>query len=246
MTSTVRWQIYCTTEAKWSSGLRDQSLGAPTTCFNVSTHSVDLTSAQQIGDVQLINVKVIQEDVPTGGHYCTEGFVMNLAALETQTLSIKWPMNTTATVVHVQSLKENLDDTLSATINPYTLIGTITSNVAINTTTANVSSTVITNIKIGFDIYINTENLGRVISIDTTNLIVTFENPTTIAHIAGEYVYTEMKLIKNFQLGTENGNDLGLASIGGKYLKANTVTNIIYKNNTNIAKRFRFSIEYLF
>lgn len=243
----IHWKIYCNTESIWTQGLLDQSLGPPTVCFKNDTHSVNINSSQQLDNNETFNVKVIQEDIPTGGHYTTEGFTMTIPPLTTQALPVSWPMKTTCTLVHVQSMPENLGDTLDAVINPHTIIGVITSNIPINTKVAFANSTVITNIKSGFECYIGSEYLGRVLSVDNINSKITFENPTTIVHNPGEYVFTEMKLIRNLQLGTNNGYDLGLSSLGGKYLKENTITNIIYTNNSDtLTKTFRFSVEYLF
>lgn len=244
--SIIRWQIYCNTEGGWTQGLLDQTVGPPSVCFNNPTHIINPNSPQQLDATQLLNVKVIQEDIPTGGHYTTEGFSMTIPPLTTQTLPVSWPMKTTCTLVHVMSNIDNLHDILNAVVNPHTLIGGITTNIDINSNIAYVNVTVIANIKIGFECYIGSEHLGRVIGIDSTNSKITFENVTSISHTAGEPVYTEMKIIRNLPLGMNNGYDLGSSSLGGKYLKENVITNIIYTNNSNVEKTFRFSVEYLF
>lgn len=242
--SIIHWQIYCNTEGGWSEGYLEQSVGPPTVCFNNNTHEVNLNSQQELAGTQLLNVKVIQEDIPTGGHYTTEGFLMDIPPLSTQILPISWPTRITCKLVHVQSMDENLDDILNAIVNPHTLVGIITNNIDLNSVVANVNVTVIQNVKVGFDFYIGSEHVGIVISIDKTNSTITFETPTTMSHKAGEYTYTEFKIIRNLVLGTNNGYDLGQSSLGGKFLQENTITNIIYTNNSEISKRFRFSVEY--
>lgn len=244
--SIIRWQIYCNTEGKWVQGLSDLTDGPPTVCFNDPKHIVNPDSQQELEGTQILNVKVLQEDIPTGGHYTTEGYIMTIPPFSTEILPVSWPMKTTCTLVHLMSMPENLDDIVNAVVNPHTIIGGITSNIDTNSVTAYVSVTVIANIKIGFECYIGSEHLGRVLNVDTIKSEITFEYPTTISHKAGEYVFTEMKIIRNLYLGATNGYDLGLSSVGGKYLKENTVTNIIYTNNSDVEKKFRFSVEYLF
>lgn len=244
--SIIRWQIYCNTEEAWTQGFLNESAGPPTVCFNNNTHTVNPNSPQQIDGTQLFSVKVIQEDIPTGGHYTSEGFSMTIPPLSTEILPISWPMQISCKLVHIQSTIENLGDTLNAIVNPYTLIGGIISNVAENSNIAIVNVTVIANIKVGFEFYIGTEHLGRVIEINNTNSTITFENNTSILHTVGEPVYTEMKIIRNLELGMNNGYDLGQSSLGGKHLKPNVITNIIYTNNSNVEKTLKFSVEYFF
>jgi hypothetical protein len=241
-----QWRVYCTTENAWVSGWVSSTDPTPTTCFNNNTHTINQSSQQILTSTQLVTTKIIQETVPTGGHYSCQGFTFNIAPSTTDNILVSWPFPITTTVVHVQPLLDNVGDTLDAIVSPRTLVGAIGANVAIGDITAVVSTTVISNAAIGFDFYIDSEHVGRILEIYPTTSTIKFETPATIAHTAGTLLYLELRIIRNFPLGCENGNDLGAASLGGKYLPAGTVTKIIYTNNSTVTKTFRFSIEYLF
>jgi hypothetical protein len=240
----ILWQIYCNSEAAWVQGLLDQSAGPPVVCFNNNTHSVNKTTQQQLNITAKFAVKILQEDIPTGGHYSAEGFLMNIAPLAKQVLSVSWPFPTTTNVVHLQPAPENFGDTLDAIVSPRTLIGTITANIPIGGVTVGCSTTVIANCQSGFEFYVGNEHLGRIITVNNNS--ITFEKPAIFAHTNGETVYTELTIIRNLQLAMTNGNDLGISSIGGKSLPAYTVTNVVYTNKSADAKKFRFMIEHLF
>jgi hypothetical protein len=101
-------------------------------------------------------------------------------------------------------------------------------------------------VKIGWEILIGSEYLGRITEIDLDNFFITVENATTVYHQIGSPVFVQVRVIKNFQLGVKDCNQLGVSNIGGKYLKTGTTTKVTYTNNSNVNKQFRFSIEYLF
>jgi hypothetical protein len=241
--SVSKWKIYCQEEQQWTEGW---SVESPIKCFNNNLHEVNLNSIQELESTHLLRVKIEEESIETGGHYTVEGHCMTIQPNAVTTYDISWPFPVSVTVVNIQSKAENVGDTLSSIVGYKTICGVVTSNIGVGQTQISVTSTVIVNVKIGFEIYIGSEFLGRIVAIDAPNFFITMETPTTIYHPIGSPVYTQVRAIRNYQLGMYSGNELGVSNIGGKYLKTGTLTKIFYTNNSNEEKKFRFSIEYLF
>lgn len=241
--SVSKWKIYCQEEEQWTEGW---SVEPPTKCYNSILHEVNSNSVQELETTQLLKVKIEEESIPTGGFYTVEGHCMTIQPSAVTTYDVSWPFPVSVTVVNIQSLEENIGDTVDSIVGYRTICGVVTSNIELGQTQISVTSTVINNVKIGFEIYIGSEFLGRVLAIDAPNFFITVENPTTVYHPIGRPVFTHVRAIKNYQLGMNTGNELGVSNIGGKYLKTGTVTRIFYTNNSEVQKKFRFSIEYLF
>lgn len=241
-----KWQIYCITENKWVSGWVHSDDPNPTVCFNNDQHQINIGSPQILETTQVISVKIEQEFIPTGGHYGCQGYLMEIPANTTVIKPISWPYNITTSVVNIQDTDENLGDVLEAIVNPKTLVGGTTSVTLQNSRTCTVNSTVFTYAKIGYYCYIGNEHLGRIININKDTFVITFENSLQSEKNMGFPFYIELKIIRDYNLGSKQGNCLGSGNIGGKFLQANTITNVVYKNNSNIDKKFRFNVEYLF
>lgn len=241
-----KWQIYCNTESKWVCGWLHSDDPIPTYCFHNDSHQVNPNSAQTLETSQLITVVIQQEAIKTGGHFGCQGFLMEIPANTTQILPVTWPIPVTTSIVNIQETEANEGDVLEAIVNPRTIIGGTTSVTLQGSKNCTVNSTVIKNAQIGYECYIGTECLGRIIGINTNSFLITFENASTVEHQMGSPFYIELKIIRNYQLGTKVGDSLGAGNIGGKYLPVGTVTNVIYTNNSNTVKKFRFSVEYLF
>jgi hypothetical protein len=244
--SVNKWQIYCATEQKWVSGWLHSDDPSPVVCFNNDQHQINIDSCQITETTQIIKVVVEQESIPTGGHYACQGYVIEIPANTTVTRSISWPFSITTSVVNIMENSDNLGDTLEAIVNPKTLVGGVTSVVLQGTKSCTVNSTVLTYAEIGFDCYIGDEHCGRILSINKQNFIIIFEKELLNEKNMGSPFFIELKIIRDYPLGSGARNGLGSGNIGGKHLPKNTVTNVVYKNNSNIDKRFMFNVEYLF
>ena len=217
-----KWRIFCNTENLWSEGWLEQE---PTVCFNNNTHTANLNSVQILEETEKVEVKIQREDISTGGNYNIQGYSMTIAANTTEILPVSWKFPINVLSVHCQSNDLNIGDTLDAIIRPKTLVGVNTVELVQGASTVSVNSTVIENCKIGYDIYIADEALGRVTSIDAVNSTVTFENTSLITYSPGTYIYLELRIVRDFNLGYYYGNDFG-AFNGNKYID-NTIDNIL-------------------
>ena len=70
MTTVNKWRIYCNTESAWTEGWLEEGASAPTTCFNDSGHSVNLSSPQII-DVVSENTVVAKNSLVTSSENST-------------------------------------------------------------------------------------------------------------------------------------------------------------------------------
>jgi hypothetical protein len=241
-----KWQVFCITENKWVYSWLDETQSKPTLCFNNNGHQINTESQQIVDSTQILTVKIEQESVPTGGNYSCQGFIMEIPPNSTNTEVVAWPFPITTSVVNIQETEANLGDTIDAIVNPRTLVGGTTSSTTVGSKTCTVNSTVIKHAQIGYDCHINAEHLGRITKIDPVNYTISFEKATTVEHQMGEHFFIELRIIRDYNLGSGARNALGSGNIGGKYLPFGSVTHVIYTNNSNITKKFMFNIEYLF
>jgi hypothetical protein len=240
-----KWQVFCITEKKWVQGWLEEK-NKPVTCFNNNGHEINTESQQIIDSTQIITVKVEQEAVPTGGHYSCQGFVIDIPANSSQIKAVAWPFSITTSVVNIQETSDNLGDFLDAIVNPKTPVGGITSLTLAGSKTCTVNSTVVKHSKVGYDCYINNEHLGRITKIDCVNFLITFEKVSTLEHAMGSPFFMELRIIRDYPLGSGARNALGSGNIGGKYLPYGSMTHVRYTNKSDVPKKFMFNIEYLF
>jgi hypothetical protein len=246
MTSINKWRIYCNTENDWSYGLLDSTDSNPTTCFNNSSHSVNPVSPQitQIISTTTIKASIEEETTSTGGNFRAEAFKFTIAANFTNNLSISWkyPISVLSTFFTTCDIERG--NIINSIVAPSTLIGVLTQDAAIGNVTFNVNFSVIQNIKIGYDLLINSIFIGQVIAVGTGS--VTVDNTSTIAFSAGTHVQTQVHEIINYEIDYPCRYVIGSSKIGGKYLPANTLVHVSYQNNSIQDITFRFQIEYLY
>ena len=243
--SLKKWSIFCIDENTWTEGWLEGD-GEPTVCFNNNLHLVNENSKKELQSTSLLNVKIQQEDIPTGGFYSVDGYSMTIPPNSLGVKIITWPFPVTVTVVNIKTTQEQLGDILNTYIAPMTPIGVILTNIEPGVNTVMTNSTVFSILEVGFEVFIAGEFLGRVINIDRTNLMVTFETACQNFYPLGTVFYAQSHPIRNFDLGYPNGNELGVSNIGGKYIRAGLPTKIEYQNNSEVEKKFCFTVEYLF
>ncbi len=195
----------------------------------------------------IIGIKEEDPNKATGGHYqsCV-GEVDVQAGDTTKTLDISFPIPVALLSASFQQHSDLEGDSVEFQVAPNTVIGTLTASVAVNDTELSVSQTVIDNAQVGYFIKIDSEDFGRVISIDKDNNKITIENAATTTHSSGAYVLQTVKMLIKSPLDKAGPVILGESKIGGSYIPANTILRTIYYNDLNTAKKFRFYLEYLY
>jgi hypothetical protein len=256
-----KYNIYCTTESAWVSTWAETE---PTVCPNNNGHTINSGSISIVETVESSEVKIQEEATPTGGSFRCDTVSFDATASTTTTFDYSWPIPVGILSVAFHPLgaqkpdgtwdadESQEGDTFSICIAPDTTIGAITANVAASATIIDVQQSVIDNIKIGYYVKLtdgtNTDDCGRVLSIDSVNLKITVETATTNAFEAATPTYVQMTvyMIKDFEIGYLGRYSIGDDKIGASHLTANTVARVNYVNNTAAQKRVRFLVEYLY
>jgi hypothetical protein len=237
-------------ESQWVYGFKDTEDGPPTTCFNNTEHSVNDMSMQEIQVIEdaTVNAKIVEEYVPTGGNFRCYGRRFTIPAQSTVTYTVSWPFNISVLQSFFTSDSGMEGDFLEVVTAPNTIIGVITSPVAVDDTVIHVNTTVINNIMVGYTFKLGNSNtnLGYVLAIDDNNMTITVETPSPSAFNAGTYAKMEVAGICEFEIGPSFRYVIGSSKTGGKHLPANTPVDVIYTNNGNSEKTFRFQIEMLY
>jgi hypothetical protein len=140
-------------------------------------------------------------------------------------------------------------DLIEVTTAPNTIVGVLTAPVEIGDTVLSVNLTVIQNVMVGYTCKLGNSNinLGYILAIDANTSTITVEVPSPEAFSAGTtYVKMEVDGICHLEIGGPFRYVIGGSKAGGKHLPANTPVDVIYTNNGNIEKTFRFEIEILY
>jgi hypothetical protein len=163
-------------------------------------------------------------------------------------LTFKYPISVSS--VKLICEQENNGDKLENIGIVSSPIGYITSNVDIGNTEIKVSSTVIQYMSTGTQLsltdFVNTENLGEIITVYTDRVVVS--NPATRNWIAGNYVKMEVHNIVDLYLHScVPLLELGDSKIGGSVIKPGVIIRVAYTNlSLDTNKNFCFILEYTY
>ena len=252
MTQTLyRWRVWCVTDNKHEFSWRDEDEGEPLQCPVNSSHTIDSSQNKIVGIVEPNTVKIKEEEIPVGGNYFLESINFNVPGNSDVTHSFSYPFPINIINAQAQVELEHKGDTMVWEVAPNTVIGTTTSIISILDTVIPVSSTVTDNIKVGFFVSLFngllTENLGRVIEVNSDNGTITVENPSTqlFSLLTPTYVRMTVRYV-DVEFGEPGRVAIAKSKIGTSHLPANTQVNCIYTNNGNDQKRITFYMEYLY
>jgi len=242
-----KYRVWCSTESAW---VYEWAESEPADCPNNNGHTIDTAKTAIVESVSNQDVSVIEEDIPTGGHFQTKTVVLSSEAVETvqQDVSFPYPVSILSAQVLIDA--KNVGDELEVLVAPDTITGTLAADVASGATIINVSQTVVDNAALGFHLTLydgtNTNDLGRITDISGTN--ITFETETTKAFAAATptYVKQTVKFFPMSELVTTGRLTAGETKIGGSYFPANQVLRIVYKNNDGVTKKMGVMLEYLY
>ena len=89
MTEVNYYKIFCTTDNKFE---YVWDVVPPNKCPVNAAHTVDTNSVAITRTVSENSVKIQEEETPTGGHFRVETITMAVAASETKSLDVTWPI----------------------------------------------------------------------------------------------------------------------------------------------------------
>ncbi len=249
------YRLYCNTESTWKYDY--WGTVPPTKCTNDSSHNINSNSVNVIGQISQNKVSINEEQPPinqpaTGGHFRRITKAFDIAPQTTQSLIFSFPYPVSILGGYMNTQNSQQGDITSIHIAPDTVIGVITSNVAINDTIINVSPTVITNIFVGAFVNLtngtNVSNLIEVISIDKINNTITLYSGSNLAFTASAPTYVRVTYVYNHmtEIGVAGPLSIGTLTTNASYIPSNTNIKIIYQNNSSVTQRPVYQTEYLY
>jgi hypothetical protein len=223
-----------------------ESSETPHQCFNGSAHEINEGSFQLINQTFLSTVKLLEEEIPTGGFFRSEGFALVVPANSSEDLLVSWPYAVGVLDCNIQTTAADTGNMVQGVVGPNTVVGMLTSNADASSEILAVSSTVISNVHIGMECVLGGELVGEIVGIDGAVGTITINPPLTQPFTTGTLVGVQRRIIKNFNLGYIQGCAVGSSKIGASYIPAGVATRVTYINNTPNEKTFNFNIEYLY
>lgn len=116
-----------------------------------------------------------------------------------------------------------------------------------------VSQTVIDNVAVGYNIKMadgtNSDDMGRVLSVDTVNNKIYVENNAvnTFASATPTYIKQSVYSIKDYEIGPAWRHELGSSKIGGSIIPKDITVTVDYDNKSgSIDKSFIGIVEYMY
>lgn len=256
--SVTKYKLYCNTEQKWVEGWGDV---LPTTCFNDTSHNININSIRDIYFLDENIIKIKEESITTGGNLQLDSHTFDISASGTTgdvtIYESTYPMPINMISLTACPTTKNIGDSIVADIGHHTTIGILTEDIASGITGGitgfSVSDSVLEYLNIGYLVTLSTGitscELGRCVMIDKKNKKISTEYPTTMSFSASTptYVQQTVQMIRNLDFPESTipiiiGDD----KIGSSYVPKNIIGRIKYTNNDGKAKKFTFYIEYLY
>lgn len=180
-----------------------------------------------------------------GGFYMHEGQQLSIppSPLFVHEHTFDTDINVLGMVFHTDMSHNG--DSIDIILNPNTSSGNITQNVAEGQSTFHVDETVTQYIQKGF--YLSTAqcSLGKVVSIDVANNIITTNVACTQAIAVGTPLSIQHYFVKGYPINYTGKHTIGYTSQKQR-LPANSKFQLIYNNVNSVCKNFFISYEYEF
>lgn len=248
MTTVYKWQLYNVNTGQYEYGWSDVK---PTKPFTDPSQVADPDSIVVVDTIESRTVAVQQPFKGTGGYFLCEGKTLSAPANQTSTINYSYPIPIVALNIKFETADAQENDVLEAyTDDP--VVGVLTNNVSVGATVIPVSPTVMTNVFLGGHIIltdgVHTDNLGRILGINTTNSTLTMETPTTHAFSASSPTYVKYRIyfIRSYTFGPAGHHDIGGCVVGGAAIPANVQMRLAYTNTSNVDRVFKIYLEYLY
>ena len=248
MTTIYQYRIWCNTENTYVYTWGDS---APTLCPNNTTDTIDTDS---IAIVQTISTPVMRIENNVTGIYQSTTISLDVpsgATGSTYTHNISFPFDTYIWLSNFVADSSMVGDELTIIIGPDTVVGYVTVPATSGTTTLHVSGTVIPSgyvvkgVEMAIDDGFNYYSLGRILSIDAANNIITFENALPNNYNPGSLLKLNINLVKNQYIGVAGKTySYGRKGFSVRKIDAGRVIRFNYKNNNGSAKTLHFDMEY--
>ena len=143
---------------------------------------------------------------------------------------------------------ENIKDRCQLVVNPNGVVAALAADIAIGATTITVPAEYIGNFFRGYTLTLSnevdtTENLGRVLSINTTTNTIEVQTAATMAWSAGSAIILEYFPIPHLFFDAVGLFDVGKNSNSGSYLEANMPIEFRYFHDNGVTKQVPISFR---
>jgi hypothetical protein len=197
-------------------------------------------------------VKIMEEEVKTGGRYRVMCHTFTAAANSTTVSDFSYPLPINVISGWTPPDAAHKGDRFCVMVAPDTVIGAVVAPVADTDTTVTVDATAIQNTYAGahvsFTDGVNTTDLAMVIGYDATAHTLTFQNPIgfNFSPLSPTYVRLTRIYADNLPISGTNKITMGTNKIGTTYIPANIIIRIRYENKQPSAKEVDCYLDYLF
>lgn len=241
----TEWRVFCVSEDKWVyKWLPSDQI--PVNCFNNETHDINQDSFQATNTTVVNSVSIVEEEIPTGGFFRSEGFKMTIPPETTEILQVEWPYPVGVLDCNIQTTISDIGNVINGVVGPNTIIGVLEIQATAGNTVVSVPASVVENVHIGIEFLIGGEEVGEIVSINNADATITLDSALVKTFSTGALIGGQRRIIKNFYLGYTQGCAVGSSKIGASYIPSGVKTKVIYKNNSTQEKIFNFNIEYLY
>jgi hypothetical protein len=230
-----KYRIYCTVHG--SIEFYHEEPG-PTACNIDATDEVNLNSVHNVSTPNTNQSKVVEEDIPTGGHFKTWTESMTATAGESKILDVSYlyPINVLST--RIVTGEDHRGSTISLIVGPNTTIGQPTVDVAQGNNVIDADATSLEYAALGYKInlynFISTEiqEMGEIIEIDVVAGTITTSLTATSNHTyATSAIQISVYMMDKFEFGEPWGRHMGDSKIGSSYIPAGTIIRMVFQNN---------------
>ncbi len=124
-TTVYQYRVYCTTDSKY---VTTWNTTTPTTCPENNSHSINSSLTTVVNEITETEVKIKEEDTPTGGHFKLDmlKIVAPRNAVTTKIFKFDYPINIVTTRLITGNVHEG--DVLCWSVAPNTTVGALTAS----------------------------------------------------------------------------------------------------------------------
>lgn len=227
---------------------------SPTVCPINNSHTVDTSLVSAFESISESEVLIKEETVKTGGNFMCESHCL-IAATGPGVTTYRdfiWPFPISVMSLSFVTDVDNSKDIVSCQVGPDTIIGGLVANCATGATGIYVSQTVVDNTMLGYHLNlfdgVNSDDLGRIISIDDQTNLIKVETGPSVSYSALTPTYVRMTVytVNNYTIGKPGSYGIGKDKIGGSYVPENTIVRVNYLNTKSYPVGCSVQIEYLY
>lgn len=247
-----QWRVIVTATQLEDFVWREETEGAPV--VSSTGAAIDTAKSRIYYTIDMNEVKIQEEETPTGGHFYVEQRKCSCPANQTSTHITSFDIDINVISTSVTTITDMTGDYMKWVVSPQTTVGYATTSIATNDTTINVNSTVTTYVKKGFEVRIadsgnptgTYQDMGRVINVDTDNNQLTFGTSISQSFGTGSLIQMTIPFMEGY-IGYPSLYEYGKDKIGTSFLPANTPIYLYYTNNSPATdKDLYIQFQYLY